>query len=182
MYGDNTLTRRDFLFRSSLAAAGMLLADPLETFASVDKCHKMAFLHTHTGEKLTINYSINGCSDTAQKNINRFLRDFRTGEIHPIDPHLLDILYILQKKSGSTGIIEVVSGYRSPQTNRMLRSKSTGVASKSLHLKGKALDFRIANTKTRKLRDLAIVMKKGGVGYYEKSDFIHIDTGRVRTW
>lgn len=182
MFDQSTLSRRDFIRRSSVAAAVLLLAHPLETLASLSKSHAMSFLHTHTGERLIIDYSPKGCSSSSLSNVNRFLRDFRTGEVCAIDPLLLDILYALQIKSGSTGTIEIVSGYRSPHTNRMLRSKSSGVASRSLHLQGKALDFRIAGTKTKRLRDIAVSLQKGGVGYYAKSDFIHIDTGRVRTW
>ena len=95
---------------------------------------------------------------------------------------MLDILYGIQHKSGNTGVIEIISGYRSPKTNSRLRSKSNGVAKKSLHMKGKALDIRLTDLRTKDLCDVAISLRQGGVGYYAKSDFIHIDTGRVRTW
>jgi uncharacterized protein YcbK (DUF882 family) len=94
----------------------------------------------------------------------------------------MDILLKIQKETGSKGVFEVISGYRSPQTNASLRGKSKGVAKKSFHLKGKAIDIRLSDVPTRKLRDAAISLKAGGVGYYAQSDFVHIDTGRVRTW
>jgi len=176
------LTRRSFIKGSLQLASGIALAGPIEGIAALARPHRMSFYHTHTGERLSIDYSCEGCTPSSLKKLNRFLRDFRTEEIHPIDPGLLHIIYGLQKKTGNKGVIEIVSGYRSPLTNKLLRKKSNGVASKSLHLKGKALDLRFAGFSTRKLRDIAISLQKGGVGYYGKSDFIHIDTGRVRTW
>lgn len=142
----------------------------------------MSFYHTHTGERLNVDYSCNGCALSTLNKLNAFLRDFRTGEMHPIDPALFDILYGIQQESGSSGVIEIISGYRSVKTNNQLRSKSSGVAKKSLHMKGMALDIRLTDVKTRDLRDVAISLRQGGVGYYAKSDFVHIDTGRVRTW
>ncbi len=177
-----SLTRRTFIKGSLQLATGIVLAGPVEGFASLNRKHQMTFHHTHTGERLKIDYSCDGCTPATLKKLNRFLRDFRTEEVHPIDPELLDIIYGLQQKSRTKGVIEVISGYRSPLTNTLLRKKSNGVASKSLHLKGKALDLRISGISTRKLRDIAVSLQKGGVGYYAKSDFIHIDTGRVRTW
>ena len=100
----------------------------------------------------------------------------------PIDPALLDIICEIQSETGCCGTIEIISGYRSPQTNAMLRGRSRGVASKSLHLEGRAVDIRITDLPTHKLRDTAIALQRGGVGYYARNDFVHIDTGRVRTW
>ncbi len=142
----------------------------------------MSFYHTHTGERFRLEYSCNGCSPSDLNQLNNFLRDFRTGEVFPIDPVLLEILYGIRQKSGSKGVIEIISGYRSPKTNDKLRSKSGGVAKRSLHMKGQALDIRLTDLKTNDLRDVAISMRQGGVGYYAKSNFVHIDTGRFRTW
>jgi len=182
MFESTPFTRRRFIRGSLQLTAAILLADPLKCLASRDRVHRMSFYHTHTEEHLTIDYSCNGCREDTLNDLNHFLRDFRTEDIHIIDPGLLDILYGIQQKTGSKGVIEVISGYRSPKTNQMLRAKSNGVAKKSLHLKGQALDFRIAGYRTKKLRDIAISLQQGGVGYYAKSNFIHIDTGRVRTW
>jgi len=116
------------------------------------------------------------------QDINSYLRDFRTGESHMIDRNLLDQLYVLQRSADSGGVFEVISGYRSPRTNAKLRNKSNGVARKSLHMQGRAIDVRLADVSTGNLYEAALAMKAGGVGYYEKSDFLHLDTGRFRTW
>jgi len=102
--------------------------------------------------------------------------------VHTIDFRLMEILAKIQRKTGSKGVYEVISGYRSPKTNKSLRSHSTGVAQKSLHLKGKAIDVRLTDLPTADLRDVAISLNAGGVGYYAESDFVHIDTGKVRSW
>lgn len=175
------LTRRRFLQYTLQITAGIALANPFESNAATAK-HPITFYHTHTSERLRINYSCNGCSSDDLERLNNFLRDFRTGEVFPIDPVLLDILYGIQQKSGQTGVVEIISGYRSPRTNNRLRSKSRGVAKKSLHMKGRALDIRMTGFNTANLRDTAISIGKGGVGYYAKSDFVHIDTGLFRTW
>lgn len=117
-----------------------------------------------------------------QQEVNSFMRDFRTGEVRPIDPCLLDILCEIQSTTGSRGTIEIISGYRSPQTNAMLGSKSKGVATGSLHMDGQALDIRIRDLPTHTLRTAATALRRGGVGYYASSDFVHLDTGRFRTW
>jgi uncharacterized protein YcbK (DUF882 family) len=181
MSRDIILTRRRFIQLNLQLAAGLAVAGPFKSIAAIAK-HPMSFYHTHTGERFKIDYTCNGCSPTDLAKLNNFLRDFRTGEVFRIDPALLDILYGIQQKSGNTGVIEIISGYRSPKTNNRLRSKSNGVAKKSLHMKGKALDIRLADFKTKDLCDVAISLRQGGVGYYAKSDFVHIDTGRVRTW
>ncbi|HLE65999.1 MAG TPA: DUF882 domain-containing protein, partial [Burkholderiales bacterium] len=108
-------------------------------------------------------------------------RDFRTGETHPIDPRLLDTLNVLCALCGG-GVFEVISGYRSPKTNAMLRGAGGGVAEHSLHVEGRAIDLRLTGFRTARLRDAAIALGRGGVGYYPKSDFVHLDTGRVRNW
>ncbi len=113
--------------------------------------------------------------------INQYLRDFRTDEVYPIDPGVLDILWEVQRELGGS-TYEIISGYRSPKTNQALRSRSGGVAKRSLHMKGKAVDIRLTGKRTRTVRDCAVALKCGGVGYYAKSDFVHLDTGRVRTW
>jgi uncharacterized protein YcbK (DUF882 family) len=102
--------------------------------------------------------------------------------MHPIDPKLLDFLYDLLTEVSFDGDVHIISGYRSPESNIKLRKQSNGVADRSLHLKGKALDFRLPGIDTKRLRDTALSMKRGGVGYYKRLDFIHIDTGRVRFW
>lgn len=183
MPGKVSFTRRRFISASLQLAAGIVLASPLDGLASrLSQAEKIPFYHTHTRERFALDYSCEGCSEDTLVELNHFLRDFRTEEVHTIDPGLLDILHALRQETGCLGTVEVISGYRSPKTNRMLRARSSGVASRSLHMEGKALDFRLTGYNTRKLRDIAVSLKKGGVGYYAKSDFIHVDTGRVRTW
>ena len=110
------------------------------------------------------------------------LRDYRTGERHPIDPHLLDILYEVAQSIGVDPVFSVISGYRSPQTNALLHERSAEVASQSLHMEGRAIDVRLTHVDCADLADKALAMQRGGVGYYRQSDFVHLDTGRVRTW
>ena len=177
----NSLSRRLFIERSLHLAAGIVLVSPLESIAMLTQ-EPMSFFHNHTGERLEIDYSSEGYTSSTLNKLDNFLRDFRTGEVHPIDPALLNILYNIQQKSGRTGVIEIISGYRSPKTNKLLHSKSSGVAMRSLHMTGRALDIKFTDLKTSDLRDVAISLQQGGVGYYPKSDFVHIDTGRFRTW
>ena len=144
---------------------------------------RLWFYHTHTGEQLDVIYARDGQHiDSALTEVNEFLSDFRTGDITTIDPDLLDLLYDIRESLGNEGMYEVISAYRSPKTNEMLRSHSSGVARNSQHLLGKAIDVRLKGVDLTSLRDTAIAMQRGGVGYYEASNFVHVDTGRVRRW
>lgn len=118
----------------------------------------------------------------ALSNINAFLFDFRTGDLTNIDPQLIDLIYDIREALGSKGTYEIISAYRSPATNEMLRQRSGDVAKNSQHLLGKAIDVRLTDIELPELRDAAIAMQRGGVGYYASSNFVHIDTGRVRRW
>jgi uncharacterized protein YcbK (DUF882 family) len=143
----------------------------------------LSFLHLHTGERLSVTYREGGrLLAGAVAEITHLLRDFRTDEVHDIDVKLFDTLSALRRHFGGRGRYEVISGYRSPRTNEMLRSRSSGVAKNSLHLYGQAIDIRLTGIDTKTLRGAAVAMKRGGVGYYPKDDFVHLDTGRVRTW
>lgn len=110
------------------------------------------------------------------------LRDHRTGDTHQMDPRLYDLLFALQNKMGRHDQYEVISGYRSPRTNRMLAKRSSGVSEKSLHMRGLAIDVRLPNTSLRKLYRAAVDLQAGGVGYYPRSAFIHLDLGPPRAW
>lgn len=143
----------------------------------------LSFVHTHTGEQLTARYFIAGrYQPHCLAQVNHLLRDFRTGDVHPIDPALLDLLYALQTCSGCDSPYAVISGYRSPATNAMLRRTTEGVASHSMHLQGRAIDIRLPGYSTQRLGELARGLARGGVGFYARSDFVHVDTGRVRFW
>ena len=179
---NNLLHRRHFLTLGIKAAAGFVLFQAVPAWAG-KSTRSLSFYHTHTGECLDITYARAGSYDSAALElVNHYLRDFRTEEIHPIDPGVLDILWCIRQKLGTAGTYEVISGYRSPATNQALRNRSRGVARHSLHMDGRAIDIRLTGENTRRIRDCAIEMQSGGVGYYAKSDFVHVDTGRVRTW
>ena len=178
----NRISRRAFLLLSAQCAASALVGIPVLSYAGRIPRQMLSFYHTHTGETLEIMLDAKNIGTQAVRQVSRFLRDFRTGETHPIDPHLLDLLCRIKKVSGSDGTIEVISGYRSPATNEILRKKSGGVAKKSLHMQGRAIDIRLSNLQTCKLKDIACSLKQGGVGYYAKSDFVHLDTGKIRYW
>jgi uncharacterized protein YcbK (DUF882 family) len=178
-------TRRKFLQQTLyLTAAGLVAFSPgLSLAATVRDTRSLRFYHTHTGERLRVTYARAGSYDRMALNeINHYLRDFRTEEQYPIDPRLLDVLWLAKRKLASRGVYEVISGYRSPKTNAYLRQHSNGVAKKSLHMKGRAIDVRLTGTETQSLQHCAIGMRIGGVGFYAKSDFVHLDTGRVRSW
>ncbi len=182
---DICLLRRDFMKLGAMATG--ILFNPLSAIAAFDSrsnpFKNLAFYNTHTQERLHVCYCRNGKYDfKALSKINHILRDHRNGEVRAIDTRLLDLLHDLSVKTSPQSPFHVISGYRSPATNKKLSKKSTGVASKSLHMQGKAIDIRIPGLNTRKLRNIARQMKAGGVGYYPKSDFVHVDTGRVRYW
>jgi uncharacterized protein YcbK (DUF882 family) len=137
----------------------------------------------HTGESWNDEYWANGLYEPeALQGIRHVLRDHRTGTSHDIDVRLLDLLVDLRRTLESSQRFEVISGYRSPQTNAMLAHESDGVAAASLHMDGMAIDIRLPGRPLAKLRDAALRLSDGGVGYYPKSDFVHVDVGRVRRW
>ena len=139
--------------------------------------------HLHTGEKLEIEYFAGGnYVAEALASVNHLLRDFRTGDVGRIDAGLLDLLASLAATTGSRRPFEVISGYRSLITNEALRQHSGGVASGSLHTRGQAIDIRLADVPLGTLRDAARSLRAGGVGFYPTSNFVHVDTGRVRYW
>ena len=143
----------------------------------------LQFAHLHTGERLAVEYCTSGSYvPDALTAVNTLLRDFRTGDVHAIDPTLLDLLFDLRERTGSARPFEVISGFRSAQTNAALRRRSHGVAAGSLHMQGQAIDIRVGDVPLDSLRQAALALHQGGVGYYPASNFVHVDTGRVRTW
>ena len=143
----------------------------------------LRFEHLHTGEKLCVEYfAAGGYLPDALGAVNHLLRDFRTGDVGAIDAALLDQLHELDRLTAGGRPFQVISGYRSPATNQMLRERSGGVASNSLHMRGQAIDIRLAGVPLATLHDAALALRAGGVGYYPASDFVHVDTGRVRAW
>jgi uncharacterized protein YcbK (DUF882 family) len=175
-------SRRAFL--AALGAAGLAGLPGRELLAAtVGAVRAIDLVHTHTGEELSLAYFGSGAyRPEALDRVNRFLRDFRTGEVRPIDPALLDILSAVRGALGTDQPFHVISGFRSRATNDMLRRTRGGQASNSLHIAGKAVDVRLPGVKLARLRDAGLALGRGGVGYYAASDFVHLDTGQVRRW
>lgn len=144
---------------------------------------RVSFLNTHTGESFSGTYRVGSrYLPEAFERMNYVLRDFRTGEVFPMDPRTVDIIATIQNKVDNGAPVHIVSGYRSPKTNAMLREVSGGVARNSMHMYGRAIDFRIEGASTRDLARVARSMGRGGVGYYPASDFVHVDSGPRRAW
>lgn len=151
--------------------------------ATAEAERKLSLLNLHTGEHLHATYWAEGQYQSSElKAINHVLRDHRTGDTFHMDNDLLNLLHVLHQKMDSKQEFQVISGYRSPKTNAALSQKSSGVAKKSLHMQGKAIDIRLPGCQLSDLRKAAISCQTGGVGYYPKSNFIHLDTGSVRRW
>lgn len=178
------ISRRKFL-RGALGAAAVA-ALPRSLYAgtmplNLDKALSLHNLHTE--EKITLNYFEHGQYVTeALYDISYLLRDHRTNEVLAIDPTLIDLLYDLKSELNTKQPFQIISGYRSPKSNAALHKNSQGVATKSLHMQGKAIDIRIDGIHSRDIQSAAINLARGGVGHYPSSNFVHIDTGRVRTW
>lgn len=174
-------TRRRFM-AGGLATASLLIISP--AFAALPQGRRtLAFRNLHTDEELKLTYwadgkYINGALDE----INKILRDHRTGDIKKMDVSLINLLHDLKKKVGSDRPFEVISAYRSPQSNAKLHEHSSGVAKKSYHLQGKAIDINLRDRSLSDLHRAAKELGRGGVGMYAKSGFIHVDTGHVRYW
>jgi uncharacterized protein YcbK (DUF882 family) len=188
------LDRRGFLALGALATAAAFVparADaaaggPLPEPGPGPADRMLSFYNIHTDERLKTQFCCEGrYVPEALSGINHILRDFRANEVKAIDTRLLDLLHRLQGELATDQAFHVISGYRSPGTNAMLRARggaNTGVASRSLHMDGKAIDIRVPGVKLAALHRAALALKGGGVGYYPASDFVHVDVGRVRTW
>jgi uncharacterized protein YcbK (DUF882 family) len=180
--GPSVGSRRELL--SGLCAFSALAAvSPVRLLADVRQERVLSLVSTHTSERLSVPYFGDGGYLTeGLGRLNRLLRDHRTGDEHPIDPRLFDLLHDLRLATGTRTPFQVISGYRSAATNAHLRQGSGGVASRSLHMDGRAIDVRLGDVSSAALRDAALELRRGGVGYYPSSDFVHVDTGRVRAW
>jgi uncharacterized protein YcbK (DUF882 family) len=176
------LSRRSFL-RATAACLAWTWGPVPALAASLQPNRTLSFENLHTGEALTIAYARDGVYlADALKRVNHILRDHYSGEVHAIHPGLLDLLHEVQRQTGSCAPYQVISGYRSPQTNEWLRAQGHGVSSRSMHLQGKAIDIRLEDLPSRALRQVALRLRRGGVGFYPRSDFVHLDVGRVRHW
>ncbi len=180
------LARRHFLRRTvQLGAAAVIPAFSVRTaLASVPDGRGLALVHTHTHEKIDLVYADReNYLPSALGSLNRFLRDHYTGDIGRMDPQLYDQLHQVQLLLGSKRAFEVISGYRCPATNANLRNtRSGGVAKKSLHMQGRAIDVRLPGVPLAELHEAALSLRGGGVGFYPRDQFVHLDTGLVRNW
>ena len=151
--------------------------------AAASAPRSLSVLNLHTGEKLAATYFEGGrYLPDALAALDRVLRDHRTGEVHPIAPGLIDLVADLAGQFGRPDAVQIISGYRSPASNAALHARSSGVATRSLHMQGMAMDIRVPGAPLERLRDSALALGKGGVGYYPDSNFVHVDVGRVRRW
>jgi uncharacterized protein YcbK (DUF882 family) len=176
-------SRRDFI---KLAGSGLVVASCMPSVALAsypDQPRTLAMNNLHTGESLESCY-FDGSQylDNELARLDHLCRDFRRNEVHPMDKRLFDHISNIQNELGVEAQVQIISGYRSPATNEALRSKSSGVAKKSYHMLGQAIDFRLEGVNLKKVRDVARELKFGGVGYYPGSNFLHVDTGPVRYW
>lgn len=182
--------RRGFLRRGGsvalMASLGILLpgmARAEATPAAINAGRAVRLSNMHTGERFTGTYWANGrYLPDAFASIKSVMRDQRSNETYPIDPRLMDILFVLQNKLDNDTPFKVFSGYRSPASNAWLRNHGEGVAKNSLHMTGQAIDIALPGTNLKQLHQMALNIHSGGVGYYPQTGFVHVDTGRVRTW
>ncbi len=167
-----------------LASAVNFRAESAGSVVTREPVYRLRLYHTHTSEKLDVVYRRGDRYDPAAiRTLDHFLRDHRTGTVHHFDPRLFDLLNQLDRKVGRPdGEIDVVCGYRTPWSNNFLRSRSSAVAKHSLHMQAMAIDIRIPGVDTATLRDAALSLHEGGVGYYAREEFVHVDVGRVRRW
>ncbi|MFD1217321.1 DUF882 domain-containing protein [Microbulbifer celer] len=174
------VSRRRFLAVSAATAAAVSAGPAL---AKVGKSRTLKMRNLHTGERLTASYWADGdYVGSGLKQFNRLLRDHRANEVTRMDPKVLDIVYKIKEKLNFNGEVEIISGYRSAKTNAKLRAAGRGVARRSYHTRGMAIDIRMPGIPLSKVRRAALDLKAGGVGYYPKSNFVHVDTGPVRRW
>jgi uncharacterized protein YcbK (DUF882 family) len=181
---DNLCDRRFFL-KASLVAAASLFAGPVFSYARRTLPEgRLTLLNIHTNDRLTVRFrNASGEYDTgALKELNWVLRCHYNGKVIDMDRDMLEFVNLVDKRCGGRNEIQVISGYRSPEYNKMLISKGRHVVKNSLHLAGKAIDIRISGVDLSRLRDEALNLKLGGVGYYKGSNFVHLDSGRFRTW
>lgn len=178
------MPRRAFL-KSSVFLAAPTLSIPAfaKTAQAAPGEHTLRLYNTHTGEKLNSVFWAEGqFVPDALQDINKVLRDHRTNKIADMDPELLLLLTAVNAKMGNNKELHIISGYRSPESNAKLQAASGGVAKRSLHMEAKAIDIRIPGKDLKMLQRAALSIKGGGVGYYPDSQFVHVDTGRVRSW
>lgn len=181
---NGTARRRFLLTASGAALLGALPMVARATLQTRSTPRQLAMDNTHTHERIDLAFAVGTrYMPAALVQLNHFLRDHYSGRIGNMDPHLYDLMHQLRGALKARVPYEIISGYRSPQTNETLRTtRGGGVARHSLHMEGKAIDLRLPGVPLAEVRDAALALRAGGVGYYPGSDFVHVDTGRIRTW
>jgi uncharacterized protein YcbK (DUF882 family) len=189
---DGSWTRRRCSLLGLSAIAGALAGGLVAVAAAADGAggaaatgsrRSLELKNLHTGEVLKVTFEREtGPDPQTQAKLQHLLRDYRANEEHPIDPALYGLLVDLAEATGHEARYELISGYRSPRTNEKLHSQGHAVAEHSQHMEGRAMDVRLIGCELTVLRDAALKAARGGVGYYPSSNFVHIDTGRVRAW
>jgi uncharacterized protein YcbK (DUF882 family) len=178
-----SFSRRGFIKAAAQTAFAGALACAASPVLAAYGQRELSFVHTLTGERMSAVYFRNGAYDqTALLRVAYVLRDFHSGDVRNIDPMLLDTLFELQVRADHDKPYQIISGYRNPATNAELAKSIDAVAEHSMHIQGRAIDIRVSGVSTKRLRDLAVEMKRGGVGYYPNGNSLHLDTGRIRTW
>ncbi|OOF45391.1 YcbK family protein [Rodentibacter trehalosifermentans] len=177
-------SRRKWLSLGGIVLGATMVSNPILAMVSTPKPRILAFRNINTGERLSAAFSPNGgFSASMLKKLDHFMRDKRTNQVHRMDPNLFMKFYRIQNQLGlQTAEFQIICGYRSPATNAMRHRQSRGVASNSYHVKGQAIDFRIEGVPLAKVKQAAERLNNGGVGFYPRSNFVHVDTGPVRTW
>ena len=177
----STYSRRRLIAHGLCLGGACLL--PAASTADNQADRQISLHSTHTGERLTVAYyKHNGYDRDSLEQLNMLLRDHRQNKTTKMDPLLFDQLWQIQQMLDNHDSIEIISGFRTTKTNNMLRGRSSGVAKNSYHRKGQAIDFRLPAVSTKHVRNVAMHLQNGGVGYYRKSNFVHIDSGPVRAW
>lgn len=183
MDSENLTSRRGFLKIATIASATLFF--PSIILGKTDVAYKksLSLYNIHTGENINTTFWADGSYiPEALSQMNHLLRDYRTSTATDMDTELFDLLYSIRTSFDTTKPFNVISGYRSPETNAMLNKHSSGVAKKSLHMQGKAIDINLPGHNLSDLKKIAMNLQQGGVGYYPSSDFVHVDVGRVRHW
>ena len=188
---DSPISRRNFLRVGAAAVASAAFFDPIQALASFGNdqfglgasVRRLSLINGATQEEATVDYWVKGRYVVdALRQVSHLLRDRHDGTVHDIDPRLVDLMFGIFRMTGTCSPVQVVCGYRSPRTNARLRVHHRGVASHSLHMQGKAVDIRMSGCGLGSLHSAALALRAGGVGYYPHSNFVHVDTGPVRTW
>jgi len=173
-------SRRAFCVGGAALAGTALL--PEAGWCRTDE-RRLQLRHLHTDERLDLVYHVGGrYVPSALLRVDHFMRDWREDRAIKIDHRVLDFIFAVQLHLGALGECDILCGYRTPRTNEMLRRRTSGVAKRSYHLFGRAVDFNLPQARLRHVRDIALDLGRGGVGYYPHSHFIHLDSGDVRTW